>query len=245
VLLDVDGTLAPIVRHADDAIVPEPTRGLLTAIAKRYALVAAVSGRRATDARRIVSIGTLAYVGSHGGELLPAKGTQVRIDPKLEAWARRVRDFTREIDSAELRRLRVRLEDKGPITALHWRGAPDEDEAETAVHAIASRAEQEGFESHWGRKVLEVRPPLEINKGIGIRNLLADSRVTRAMYVGDDATDLDAFRAIAALVEEGSLQTGIRVGVRSDEGPAAIEAEADLIVDGPRGVHQLLESLVA
>src|SRR5205807_1881919 len=53
VMLDVDGTLAPIVRHADDAMMAQPTRSLLSAIAKRYALVACISGRRATDTRRI------------------------------------------------------------------------------------------------------------------------------------------------------------------------------------------------
>ena len=69
VLLDIDGTLAPIVRHAADAHVPEATRTLLIEIAKRYRMVGCVSGRRAATARQIVAIGSIAYVGSHGGEL--------------------------------------------------------------------------------------------------------------------------------------------------------------------------------
>src|SRR5205807_4310062 len=70
VLLDVDGTLAPIVRHAEDAHVPEPTRVPLIAIAKRYGVVACVSGRQAAVARRMVSIGSITYIGNHGAELL-------------------------------------------------------------------------------------------------------------------------------------------------------------------------------
>jgi trehalose 6-phosphate phosphatase len=244
VLLDVDGTLAPIVRHSDDAMVPEPTRALLSAIAKRYAVVACVSGRRATDTRRIVSIGSIAYIGNHGGEVLPASSTQVQIEPELRAWTRRIRDFARATDTPELRRLRVRLEDKGPITGFHWRGAPDETEAEMAVRGIASEAEAEGFHTAWGRKVLEVRPPVRLDKGVGVRNLLRGTDVAHAMYAGDDTTDLDAFRALSDLSAEGRLQTALRVGVRSDEGPAEIEREADLLVDGPAGVHRLLESLV-
>jgi trehalose 6-phosphate phosphatase len=244
ILLDVDGTLAPIVRHADDAMVPAATRSLLSAIAKRYALVACVSGRRATDARRIVSIGSIAYIGNHGGEILPPSGTEVRVDPELRAWTRRIQEFARAVDTPELRRLRVRMEDKGSITAFHWRGAPDETAAEMAVRAIATEAETEGFQTHWGRKVLEVRPPVHVDKGIGVRNLLTDADVAHAMYAGDDATDLDAFRALADLVAEGRLQTAVRVGVRSDEGPAEIEREADVLVDGPGGVHRLLESLL-
>ena len=244
ILLDVDGTLAPIVRHADDALVPAPTRSLLSAIAKRYALVACVSGRRATDTRRVVSIGSIAYIGNHGGEVLPPSATEVRVDPELRAWTRRIQDFARAADTPELRRLRVRLEDKGAIVGFHWRGAPDETEAEMTVRGIATEAETEGFQTHWGRKVLEVRPPVHMDKGIGVRNLLAGADVAHAMYAGDDSTDLDAFRALADLAAEGELQTAVRVGVRSDEGPAEIERQADLLVDGPPGVHRLLESLV-
>jgi trehalose 6-phosphate phosphatase len=244
VLLDVDGTLAPIVRHSDDAMVPVRTRSLLSAIAKRYAVVACVSGRRASDTRRIVSIGSIAYIGNHGGEVLPAGSTQVQIDPELRAWTHRIRDFTRAHDTPELRRVRVRFEDKGPIIAFHWRGAPDETEAEMAVRAIASDAEAEDFQTHWGRKVLEVRPRVQIDKGVGVRKLLGSADVVHAMYAGDDTTDLDAFRALADLAAEGRLQTALRVGVRSDEGPAEIEREADLLVDGPSGVYRLLESLI-
>ncbi|MHB8533242.1 MAG: trehalose-phosphatase, partial [Solirubrobacteraceae bacterium] len=70
VLLDIDGTLAPIVRHEGDAHVPEATRAVLIEVSRRYGLVGCVSGRRATTARQIVAIGTIAYVGNHGGELL-------------------------------------------------------------------------------------------------------------------------------------------------------------------------------
>src|SRR5204863_310805 len=154
ILLDVDGTLAPIVRHADDALVPAPTRSLLSAIAKRYALVACISGRRATDTRRIVSIGSIAYVGNHGGEVLPPSGSEVRVDPELRAWTRRVQSFARGADTPELRRLRVRLEDKGPILAFPWRGVragghrrgqprePPRHDADRRVHRLVGGGER-------------------------------------------------------------------------------------------------------
>src|SRR4029077_10792464 len=91
VLLDIDGTLAPIVRHADDAHVPEATRSLLIESAKRYGLVGCVSGRRASTARQIVAIGTIAYIGNHGGELLLPGATRPQLDTDLAAWAPRVR----------------------------------------------------------------------------------------------------------------------------------------------------------
>src|SRR3954451_20812006 len=69
ILLDVDGTLAPIVRHPDDAHGPEVTPWILIQVSKRYGMAGCVSGRRATIARRIVSIGSITYVGNHGGEI--------------------------------------------------------------------------------------------------------------------------------------------------------------------------------
>ena len=172
ILLDIDGTLAPIVEYAAEAHVPEATRQLLIAVARRYAIVACVSGRRASEARAMVSIGTISYIGSHGAELLRAGWTEAVLDPALEDWARRIGEFGREADTAELRRGRVRIEDKGAIVAFHWRGAPDEDAARASIDAIAARAEAAGLRTHWGRKVLEVRPPVKIDKGAGIISFL-------------------------------------------------------------------------
>ena len=247
VLLDIDGTLAPIVDHAADAHVPESTRQLLIAVARTYGLVGCVSGRRASESRAMVSIGTITYLGSHGVELLRSGWTEAVMDADVADWVRRIHDFGREADTADIRKLRVRLEDKGVIVAFHWRGAPDEEAARAAIDAIAQRAEAAGLRTHWGRKVLEVRPPIRIDKGVGIRRLLDEvgSEIDSAMYVGDDTTDLDAFHALSELVTEGRLVRAVRVGVASDESPSEITSEADAVVDGPEGVSQLLAVLIA
>jgi trehalose 6-phosphate phosphatase len=85
---------------------------------------------------------------------------------------------------------------------------------------------------------------VRIDKGAGIVGLLRDSDLVAAVYVGDDRTDLDAFRGLGELVEMGRLGTAIRVGVRSDEGPAELEEAADAMVDGTDGVRQLLRALL-
>jgi trehalose 6-phosphate phosphatase len=203
-----------------------------------------VSGRRASDARRLVSIGTINYLGSHGTELLRAGWTEPRLDREVEEWARRIQQFGHQADTPELRKLRVRLEDKGAIVAFHWRGAPDEEAARSAIDAIAAQAEQAGLRTHWGRKVLEIRPPVRMDKGAGIIGFLSEEDVRTAVYVGDDMTDLDAFRGLAQLLEDGKLRTALRVGVRSEEGPPEIAEEADLAVDGPEGAREVLEALL-
>jgi trehalose 6-phosphate phosphatase len=121
---------------------------------------------------------------------------------------------------------------------------PDEEEAQAAVEDVARAAEQAGFTSHWARKVLEIRPPVRIDKGAGIVTMLRNRDLAAAMYVGDDATDLDAFRGLGELVEMGRLETAVRVGVRSDEGPSALQREADVMVEGTDGVRALLQALL-
>src|SRR3954449_450293 len=243
VLCDIDGTLAPIVERAEEAAVPDNTSRLLGGIARSYALVACISGRSATEARRIVGVGGIAYAGAHGAELLLPGQAQAELVPAFATWKDRVQEFALGKDSAELRMMRVRIEDKGAIMAFHWRGARDEAAALTAVQGIAAEAESAGLLTHWGRKVLEIRPPVPIDKGQAVRELLRRTPVRSAMFGGDDATDLDVYDVLAEMRAEGALETAICVGVRSDEGPAAIVDRADLVVDGTTGFAQVLEVL--
>ena len=243
VLCDIDGTLAPIVERAEEATVPEATSRLLGRIARRYRVVACISGRAAAESRRIVGVGGIAYAGSHGAELLlPGQG-QAELVPAFATWADRVRGFALGKDSPELRMMRVRIEDKGAIVAFHWRGARDEAAALTALEGIAAEAESGGLLTHWGRKVLEIRPPVPIDKGQAVRELLRRTPVRAALFGGDDATDLDVFDLLGELRAEGTLDTAICVGVRSDEGPPGIIERADLVVDGTPGFLQVLEVL--
>jgi trehalose 6-phosphate phosphatase len=244
ILLDIDGTLAPIVGQPADARVPEDSRQLLAEVARRYGVVACVSGRRASEARALVGVGAISYLGAHGAELLRAGWTEPVMDPRLRDWVQRIHDFGRQAYTQDLHRLRIRLEDKGAILAFHWRGAPDEESARAALDAVADRASALGLRTHWGRKVLEVRPPVQFDKGSGVTSFLADTDAEAVMYAGDDRTDLDAFRAIVQLAGDGRLTQAVRVGVRSDEAPEEILAEADVVVEGPDGVKDLLRLLL-
>jgi len=244
VFLDVDGTLAPIVDQPDRARVPENTARLLGRLGRSFGVVACVSGRSATEARRLVGVGSLAYAGYHGAELLMPGTPRPWQLPELEQGADRVRRFAQEQDTgSDLRLLRVRLEDKGPIVAFHWRGVPDEEAAHARVEQVAEAAEGAGLRTHWGRKVLEVRPPVEIDKGQAVRRILDERPVRCALFAGDDRTDLDGFAALEELRERGRLETTIRVGVISDDGPPEIAEQADLRVEGVAGFAEVLALL--
>ena len=110
---------------------------------------------------------------------------------------------------------------------------------------MAEKAEAAGFVTHWGRKVLEIRPPVRIDKGAGIVGLLGSTDLAAAVYVGDDVTDLDAFRGLTELQERGRLGYALRVGVRSDETPSAIAGSRPTRSStAPNGVRDLLRALL-
>jgi trehalose 6-phosphate phosphatase len=243
VLCDIDGTIAPIVERAEQARVPPDATRALASMARRYGVVACVSGRSALDARRLVGVGGIAYAGAHGAELLEPGAREPAILPEFADYAEPVHRFVAGLDDDGLRALGVRVEDKGPIVALHWRGAPDEDAAHAWLRDLVARIDGDGLATHWGRKVLEVRPPVPVTKARAVHELVGRADVVRALYAGDDSTDLDAFDALDRLVADGRLEAAVRVGVASEEGPPAILDRADLVVQGPAGFLAALAAL--
>ena len=243
VFFDLDGTLAPIVTRPEDAGVPAHARRLVERIAGRYALAGVVSGRRAAEARRILGLERITYVGNHGFEVLRPAAAAADPLPALAGKEKLAAGFASAVDPARLDAAGLRIEDKGAIVALHWRGAADEAESELVASEIAAQAEAAGLHTHRGRMVIELRPPIEVGKGDAVAALLAEASLEAAFYAGDDRTDVDAFRALGELVEAGRLQRAVRVAVLSAESPASVAEAADLAVDGPAGFVAVLEAL--
>jgi trehalose 6-phosphate phosphatase len=215
----VDGTLAPIVTGPEQASVPEATRTELERLAGRYALVACISGRPGADARRLVGVSGLTYVGLHGLEL----------DPEAERYREAIHRFADTVEWP--------VEDKGLAVSFHYRGVDDEDGARARLEQVAQEAQAAGLRARFGRMVLEILPPVDAHKGAAVRHLLEGGGVRRALYAGDDRTDLDAFRALE------DLELGIKVAVASEEGPQELRETADLVVDGPEELLDLLRGL--
>jgi trehalose 6-phosphate phosphatase len=219
IFLDLDGVLAPIVERPDDATVPEETRAELRRLAARYALVAVVTGRDGEDARGRVGVDRVVYVGSHGLELNPAAAT----------WARRIHDFAASVAWP--------VESKLLTVSFHYRDAEDEGAAVATLDGVADRAREEGFTARYGRKVLEILPPISADKGTAVTQLLEERGLRRALYAGDDTTDLDGFRAL------DGLELAVRVAVASDEGPPALREAADVVVHSTGELLELLRRL--
>ena len=217
--LDFDGVLAPIVPRPDDAAAPPETQRELERLAAHYRLVAVVSGRDGDDVERRVGVDGIVYVGSHGLEL----------NPDAERWARRIHEFAATASwPAEQKRLTV---------SFHYRDAADESAAVRELELLADAAREEGFVARFGRKVMEVLPPLAADKGSAVRELIERAGVKRALVAGDDTTDLDAFRAV------DELEYAVRVAVVSPESPSALRESAEIAVSSTEEFLELLRRL--
>jgi len=222
IFLDFDGVLAPIVDRPEDAYPPAETRAELARLAGRYALVAVVSGRAGHDVRSRVDVDGLVYVGSHGLEL----------DPQADRWRRRIADFAGAAPWAP-----SQIELKGLSVAFHYRDRDDEQAAVRELEGLAEAAREDGLVARFGRKVLEVLPPVGSNKGTAVRHLLDGAGLGRALVAGDDITDLDAFLAVA------ELEHRIRVAVLADESPSLLADNAELVLRSTAEFLELLRRL--
>jgi trehalose 6-phosphate phosphatase len=244
IFCDIDGTIAPIVERAADARVVPATSELLGKLAARYALVGCLSGRRAVEARALAGRDDLVYIGNHGFEQLLPSEAEASPAPGLRGHEDAVAAFfDQHVDLVELERAGLRSEDKGAIRALHWRGADDEAVAQARARELASEAVGFGLVPHWGRKVLEVRPAVELSKGTALAELLERRRIANALYGGDDRTDVDAFRKLRDMAAIGDLRAAVCIGITSAEGPPEVSREADAVVDGPDGFVAALRLL--
>ena len=218
---------------------PEETSLLLSRLARRYGLVACISGRSAAEARRLVGVGGIAYAGSHGAELLEPGAARPATDPAFAELGGTREEFVADRDNPELRRLRVRIEDKGPIAALHWRGAPDEDAARARVEALAARGRGRRAGHPLGPQGAGAPPA-------GARSTRARRcaawwscrpRARRCSGATTPPTSTPSTRSRRWSARARSTRRSAWAW-SSDEGPRAIVERADLVVDGVDGFAQ-------
>ena len=207
--LDFDGVLAPIVERPEDAAPPPETRSELERLVAKYGLVAVVSGRAGDDVRARLAVDGVVCVGSHGLEL----------EPQADRWRRTLAAFAADAPWPP-----DEIEVKGLAVAFHFRGHDDEREAVRALDAIAETAREEGLVARYGRKILEVLPPVGSHKGTAVRHLIDERGLRRGFAAGDDTTDIDSFAAI------DGLEVAVRVAVASEESPGLLVESAEIVV---------------
>jgi trehalose 6-phosphate phosphatase len=248
--LDFDGTLSPIVDDPDRAVIHPDGPRVLTALASRVRAVVVVTGR---PARQVVDLGDLDRVadglpdgarlvvmGQYGNERWDASSREFT-SPEPPAGLQAFRDELPRLLKAE-RAEGAHIEEKGLAVAVHTRRLPDPAAAFARLEeALADAAERHGLSLEPGRLVLEVRAP-GMHKGLALETAVAEHDAGGVLFAGDDLGDLEAFEAVRALRDGGLPALLVCSGSEEQEALAEL---ADVVVDGPGGVLDLLDGFAA
>lgn len=234
VFVDFDGSLAPIV---DDPAAARPlpgAAGVLGRLARRLGKVAVISGRPVAFLVDVLAVDGVELAGLYGMERV-VEG-RVVVDPRAEAYAPTVEAAA---DEAQRRLAGLAVERKRLAVVIHWRGAPNrEGEARAVGEELAARF---GLGAFPGRCSLELRPPVDVDKGTTAVTLAAG--LEAVLVAGDDRGDLAAFHALDGLVDAGALRAAVKVAVASPEAPPELLTSAHERVEGPAELLELLTGL--
>jgi trehalose 6-phosphate phosphatase len=206
VFLDYDGVLTPIVPRPEDAIMSDDMRGIVRALAHRCP-VCVVSGRDRAVVSELMGVDDLIVAGSHGFDIYdPARGPIVH--EASQGWEGLVAEVTERVRAAAEDIPGTLVEPKHASVALHDRHVADDDRARVTALVEAVLAEHPGeLRVTPGKFVHEIQPKIDWNKGKAVEHLLGvldlDHSDVIPIYLGDDVTDEDAFRALAARAEPG------------------------------------------
>lgn len=247
---DVDGTLSPIALTPDLARLAPGALMALTAATRAFAVVGLISGRDPRDLQRMAPIPGLLYIGNHGFERL-ASGSgdapQIEMVPAAQRWRAAISQALAALRADLAEQLPgARFEDKGVTASIHVRQTADPPAAERAVLEAARRvARRAGLRVTRGRLIVELRPPLAMDKGVAIASVCRQRGLRGAIYLGDDHTDLDAFRGLRALASQVPNFHAANVAVLSDEAPPSLARLADVTVAGVEGAVALIAWLAS
>lgn len=240
-ITDVDGTISAIADRPEGAFVSDEARAHLVTLTWHLAVVGAVSGRAAPDVAQMVGISAMVYAGNHGMEFM--QDGRLDVDPVAMASSAAVAAALGEIE-AELiggaLRESIILENKGVTASVHYRLAPSHEVARDYLQPrleLATR--RHGLRLTEGRLVFELRPNLVINKGTATAAIIQRHRLDGCLFLGDDVTDIDGFRAVRALGEHG-----LAVAVVAEETQPTVFAEADVSLAGVSQTVRFLAEMV-
>jgi trehalose 6-phosphate phosphatase len=247
---DLDGTLSAIAPSPAAVVVLPEVRGLLEKARDVFDLVAVVSGRPAAEVARLVQVPSVVYVGNHGLERVRldaehghGRGSLARkVHPEAASYEHVIDDTLVTVKTALGRRFPgLWIEPKGVTGSIHLRAVAEPEAAEEAVYDLAQKlGASRGLRVTRGRRVVELRPPVDADKGSAVVALVREESLGGAVYIGDDHTDIDAFRALHDLEQSTPEVHGINVAVLSPEAPAELAASADLQLADEKQVPEFL-----
>jgi len=240
-ITDVDGTISQTAPTPQQAKVTPLCHQYLSTLCNHLALVAAISGRSAAQVRDMVGIDGMVYIGNHGMERWTGEHSEFIKD---------VQDYPPiiEVVSKELSPLLsiegLSIENKGVTATIHYRLCSDHQSARQEILAAIENSPH--ARSLWimqeSKYAINLLPPVKMDKGTGTLNLIREYKLRGGIYLGDDVTDIYAFRAIRAATRNLDFQ-GFAIGITSKEMPEKLTEETDFTLNGVDDVERFLKWL--
>jgi len=239
-ITDVDGTISETAPTPQEAMVSPVCRQYLSALCSQLALVAAISGRPAIEAKNMIKIDRMVYIGNHGLERWTEGHSELTKGAK--AYSKVIKATIGELTPL-LSIEGIRIENKGITATIHYRLCPNPESAERDIWlALEGSSRAKSLQITPGRMSINLLPPVAVNKGTPVLELIQEYSLRGGIYLGDEFTDIDAFRAIHNACHALDFQ-GFAVGVTSQEMPKKLVAEADFILNGVNDVECFLKWL--
>lgn len=237
IVTDIDGTISEIASTPNEAFVSPSMRNQLVKLNNKYKLVVVISGRSVVNAREMVGVDGLLYVGNHGLEYL--KNSAPFLVPEAEEYMKPIEETLNLLKNGKLSKTEgLMLENKGVCLSIHYRGCKNpEIVRENILKTLHDLPSSKNLNVTEGRKLVECKPPLGYDKGLILDNIIEKYNLKKIIYLGDDITDLDAFIKLKEL-ESIKKINGISILVNSSEIPDYVKKGSSFFVEE---VNEILE----
>jgi trehalose 6-phosphate phosphatase len=243
VVTDIDGTISEIVDIPGDAVVSPLMKEILKKLTKKFKLIAVVSGRSIKNIKNMIGIDEILYIGNHGMEI--SKNGKIMVSEDVKKYLPIVKEVTKKIQEDKSCQIdNIMFEEKGICSTIHYRLCEDPDEArKVIINALSNIEEAKDLKIAEGRKVIEIKPKIEQNKGTVLEKIIKDYNIQKVIYLGDDVTDADAFNRLKELKNNGKVD-GEGIVVISQEIPEFVKENASYYVESVGEVQKFFNWLL-
>ena len=239
-ITDVDGTISQTAPTPEEAGVSPECRHYLSLLCQRLSLVAAISGRPATEVKDMVKVKGMVYIGNHGMEWYT--GNRLKFARGARKYQAVINRLLEEL-TPFLSQTGILIENKGITAAIHYRLSPDPEAfRQKLVTALEKLPQTRCLRILPGKMSINILPLIAVNKGTAVTELIGNYNLKGGIYMGDDITDIDAFRAMHTASELRAFQ-GFAIGITGPEMPEDMMAEADFTLNSVNDVEQFLRWL--
>ena len=206
IVTDIDGTISSIETLPQQAVITNNMKGTLNNIQQKFKLLSIITGRSLKDALEMINIDGILYIGNHGMEY--QRNNEIVTDKKTLKYIPKINDLYMKLkNESNLKQSGIILENKNACITIHYRTAQDTQSArKTILKTLKDIQTTEGLQIKEGRKIIEVRPPIGNDKGKIINKIVKNYEAKKLIYLGDDITDVDAFREISKLSTEKNIE---------------------------------------